>query len=55
MQHASLYLKWKGLTRRVVTSPSHYTKYYKKSGLLKEISGENKIDEIFDQITAFIK
>ncbi len=30
-------------------------KYYKKSGLLKEISGENKIDEIFDQITAFIK
>ena len=30
-------------------------KYYKNSGLLKEISGENKIDEIFDKITAFIK
>tara|TARA_B100000029_G_scaffold400815_1_gene399862 strand:- start:21 stop:659 length:639 start_codon:yes stop_codon:yes gene_type:complete len=29
--------------------------YYKKSGLVKEISGENKIDEIFDKIADFIK
>ncbi len=29
--------------------------YYKKSGLLKEISGENKIDEIFSKIADFIK
>tara|TARA_B100000586_G_C20081077_1_gene415418 strand:+ start:202 stop:840 length:639 start_codon:yes stop_codon:yes gene_type:complete len=29
--------------------------YYKKSGLLREISGENKIDEIFNKIAAFIK
>jgi len=30
-------------------------KHYNKSGLLKEISGENKIDEIFNEIAAFIK
>ena len=29
--------------------------HYKKSTLLREISGENKIDEIFNKIAAFIK
>jgi len=29
--------------------------YYRKSTLVKEISGENKIDEIFNKIAAFIK
>jgi len=29
--------------------------HYKKSGLIREISGENKIDGIFNKIAAFIK
>jgi len=29
-------------------------KYYSKSGLLKEVDGENKIEEIFNKINAFV-
>ena len=29
-------------------------KYYNKSGLLKEVDGENKIEEIFNKINAFV-
>lgn len=29
-------------------------KYYNKSGLLKEVNGENKIEEIFSKINAFV-
>ena len=40
-------------TYRNTTEPMF--EYYGKSGLVKEISGENKINEIFNKIAAFIK